>query len=337
MSLVELLTPKSCVVPKKRFGPDNDGGYVMLDRKFDVQAIFGYGVGHDVSFENQLSERWEVPAYVFDHTIDTVPPLGTNTRYFKEGITGKDETDELKTFSNHLKKLVGHEGNVLLKIDVEGAEWDVLEHEDFSRVTYLVIEYHDLEMDTAKKTKLIDKIDEMFDLVHIHGVNCHNQPIFALDRVTMVARYIECTYIRKGLVETYPCIDKYPTEWDMKSRKDARDVVQEFWKRDGVPVNFKVAEEHLEYVEDVMTPYDVINQNDYEGFTLELKEGETFPYQLVYALKDILSQGVNTICVPVMKQRVFGIEPRITHPRSVQNGVIYDVGIAIYSRINWHS
>ena len=123
----------------------------------------------------------------------------------------------------------------------------------------------------------------------------------------------------------------------MKSRKDARDVVQEFWKRDGVPVNFKVAEEHLEYVEDVMTPYDVINQNDYEGFTLELKEGETFPYQLVYALKDILSQGVNTICVPVMKQRVFGIEPRITHPRSVQNGVIYDVGIAIYSRINWHS
>lgn len=337
MSLVDLLTPKSCVVPKKRFGPDNDGGYVMLDRKFDVQAIFGYGVGHDVSFENQLSDRWEVNAYVFDHTVNTVPPLGTNTRYFKEGITGKNETDQLKTFKTHLEKLVGHEGNVLLKIDVEGAEWDVLEHEDLSRVTYLVIEYHDLEMDTAKKTKLIEKVDEMFDLVHIHGVNCHNQPIFALDRVTMVPRYIECTYIRKGLVETYPCIDKYPTEWDMKSRTDARDVVQEFWKRNSVPVNFKVAEEHLDYVEDVMTPYDVINQKDYDGFTLELKEGETFPYQLVYALKDILSQGENTICVPVMKQRVFGIEPRITHPRAVQNGVIYDVGIAIYSRINWHS
>lgn len=334
MSLVDLLTPKSCVLPKKRFGPDNDGGYVMPTRQFDVKAIFGYGVGHDVSFENQLAELWDVPAHVFDHTVNKVPPLGPNTRYYKEGIVGKDETDKLKTFRTHLDKLVGPEGNVLLKIDVEGAEWDVIEHEDFSRVTYLVIEYHDLESDTEKKVKLIDKIDEMFDLVHIHGVNCHNQPIFALDRVTMVPRYVECTYIRKGLVETYPCIDKYPTEWDMKSRTDARDVLQEFWKRESAPVNFKVADEHIDYVHDVMTPYDVINQKDYDGFTFELKEGETFPYQLVYALKDILSQGENNVCVPVMRQRVFGIEPRITHPRATQNGVIYDTGVAIYSRIN---
>ena len=305
----------------------------MLDSKFDVKAIFGYGVGDNIKFENDLSAYWDVPAHVFDHTIDKLPPLGPNTRYHKEGIVGKDETDKLKTFSTHLNKIVGPEGNVLLKIDVEGAEWDVLEHEDFSRVTYLVIEYHELETDTAKKMKLIDKIDDMFDLVHTHGVNCHNQPIFALDRVTMVPRYIECTYVRKGLVETGPCTDEYPTKWDMKSRDDARDVLQEFWRRESPPINFKVADEHIDYVESVMTPYDTINQNDYNGYTLELKEGDAFPFQLVYALRDMVDKEISTICVPVVKTRVVGIEPRITHPEATKIGVVYDTGVAIYSRL----
>jgi len=331
MSLVDLLTPKSCILPKKRYGPDNDGGYVLPDRQFDVKAILGYGVGHDVSLENQLAEAWNVPAFVFDHTITDVPPLGPNTKYVREGITGGEETDELKTLTTHLDQLVP-EGNILLKIDVEGAEWDVLEKEDFSRVTHLIIEYHDLETDTERKARLIGKIDDQFDLVHIHGVNCHNQPVFMLDRVCAIPRYVECTYIRKGLVETYPCIDKYPTEWDMKSRTDARDVVQEFWKSKCVPVNFEVAEEHIPFVEDVMTPYDTINVKESTGYTLKLKEDETFPYQLVYALKDIISQGIHNVCVPVTRQRVFSLEPRITHPLATSTGVVYEMAVSIYSR-----
>lgn len=333
MSLVDLLTPKSCELPKKRYGPDNDGGYVLIDQQFDVKAIFGYGVGHDVSLENELAEAWNVPAYVFDHTITDVPPLGPNTKYIKEGITGGEETDELKKFTTHLNQLAP-EGNVLLKIDVEGAEWDVLEREDFSRVTHLIIEYHDLETDTEYKTRLIGKIDDQFDLVHIHGVNCHNQPIFMLDRVRAVPRYVECTYIRKGLAKTYPCTDNYPTEWDMKSRTDVPDVVQDFWNSKGMPVNFEVSDEHIPYVEDVMTPYDVINAKEWNGFTLVLKENETFPYQLVYTLKDILSQGINNVCVPVVRQRVIGIELRIFHPDASKTGVVYDTGVAIYSRIH---
>ena len=331
MSLVDLLTPKSCVAGKKRYGPNNDGGYVLLDRQFDVKAILGYGVGHDVSLENQLAEAWNVPAFVFDHTITDVPPLGPNTKYIKEGITGGLETDELKTFTTHLNQLVP-EGNILLKIDVEGAEWDAIEKEDFNRVTHLIIEYHDLELDTERKTRLIGKINDMFDLVHIHGVNCHNQPIFMVDRVCAVPRYVECTYIRKGLVETYPCIDKYPTKWDMISRPDVRDVVQDFWNIRCVPVNFEVSEEHIPFVKDVMTSYDTINVKDSTGYTLHIKEDETFPYQLVYALKDIFSQGVNNVAIPVIRQKVFSLEPRITHPLATMTGVLIEISIAIYSR-----
>jgi hypothetical protein len=328
-SLIDLLTPVSCGITKKRFGPAHDGGYVLLDSKFDVQAIFGYGVGHDVTLENQLSAEWDIPAYVFDHTITSVPPLGPNTQYIAEGITGGQETAELKTFSSHLNRFLPGDGRVLLKIDVEGAEWDAIERENFDRVTYFVIEYHDIESDTKRKTHLMRKIAESFDLIHVHGVNFHNQPIFMFDRATPIPRYIECTYIRKGLVETFPCNETYPTPLDMVGRPEVADVQQQFWKNTCVPVNFMVEPEHFPFVREVMTRQDSLNDPKFSGFTFRLNKGELFPYRLVYSMKNMLSDPIS-IYLPVVRRGVWEPENRITHPGAINTVATYDQNASIY-------
>lgn len=329
MSLIDLLTPKSCIVPKKRFGPDNDGGYVLLDKSFGEVAVFGYGVGHDASFEEQVAVRLGCKAYVFDHTLgDKIPTIGPNTTFIPEGITAPTNTSELKTFTSHLNYLVGPVGDVFLKIDVEGAEWDVIEYESFDRVTQLAIELHDLENDTERKTKLIKKITDKFDLVHIHGVNCHNQPTFRFNRSVAIARYIECIFIRKGLVETYDLLDRYPTPFDMKSRLDANDVVQEFWKTVPVPINFKVDDVHIPFVKAVMAPGDTINGSE-DGFTLLLYKTDAFPLRIVYSLDDMMKMGINNWMLPIMCKGFIDFELRVTHPGALTTGTLTDFSVSI--------
>jgi len=323
MSLVELLTPKSCDVPKKRFGPNNDGGYVLLNKSFGEVAVFGYGVGHDATFEEQVAESLGCKAYVFDHTLgDNVPPLGPRTTFVAEGITSLPETEELKTFTNHLAKYVGPEGDVFLKIDVEGAEWGVIEYESFDRVTQLVIELHDLETDTERKIKLIQKITDKFDLVHIHGVNCHNQPVFSVDRATNIARYMECVFIRKGLVDTHKCAENYPTPFDMQSRLDAPDLKQDFWNNQVVPINFKIPAMYIPFIKSVMCACDSINGPE-DGFNFIINETDAFPFQLISRLDAVLQLGgVANYAIQVFNKNMWNFEMRITHPSALHIGYL---------------
>lgn len=329
MSLLELLTPKSCDVSKKRFGPNNDGGYVLLDRSFGEVAVFGYGVGHDATFEEQVASSLGCKAYVFDHTLgDDIPPLGPRTTFVAEGITSPPETAELKTFTSHLDKYVGPEGDVFLKIDVEGAEWGVIEFESFDRVTQLVLELHDLETDTERKTKLIQKITDKFDLVHIHGVNCHYQPVFNLDRVNSIARYLECVFVRKGLVNTFKCNENYPTPFDMQSRLDAPDVKQDFWNNQVVPINFKVPKIYIPFVKSVMCVGDSIN-GDEDGFNFIINENDAFPFQLMFRINAVMQLvGVANYVIQVFNKNVWAFEMRITHPGASHMGYLSSMQFA---------
>lgn len=333
MILTELLTPVSTTVEKKRFGPVNDGGYVILNKSFGEVAVFGYGVGHDATFEGQVADSLGCKAFVFDHTLgDKIPELYPNTTFVPEGITGKDETDDLKTFSTHLNKLVGPEGNVFLKIDVEGAEWDVITNENFDRVTQLVIEFHDLEEQTEQKINLINKIRQNFDLVHIHGVNCHNQPIFFVDRVVRIPRYIECVFIRKGLVDIVPCNEQYPTSLDAKSRLDAPDVLQDFWNLKTRPINFLVGTNHANILKNIICSYDTINEENVpDKYNFIIKDEDAFPFSLIYKLPLLTQDNIDICRVMVFKRGFFNIEPRLFKEPSKTSVYVMDPNLSIWS------
>jgi hypothetical protein len=231
-----MFQPWDVGVEKVRIGSKGgDGGYVILNSNFGSKFILGYGVDKDLSFENEMTERYGMKGTVFDHTIEDVPNTSAEVKYIPEGIGSKDEYP-LFTLATHVKRYIPDGESYILKMDVEGCEWDVLRTADLSRVTQLIIELH--EMQNFPK-EIIEKLDEKFYLAHIHGNNCHNQPWVQLDRWRKMPRYLECTYVRKDLVSG-AVLDNgiFPIPQDVKCRPDVPELQMNFWKKTEYPISF---------------------------------------------------------------------------------------------------
>jgi hypothetical protein len=271
-------------VQKRRFGRAEDGGYVILDNAFGAKHLLGYGVDKDVSFENELTKAWGIKAHIFDHTINEVPLTSSDVEYVKEGIGHADEPP-IHTLATHVSRYVPEGSDFVLKMDVEGAEWDVLLNADLSRVTQLIIEFHELQ---EAHSDVIQKINEMFYLVHIHGNNCHNQPWMYIDRVHMMPRYLECTYVRKDLVKAAPSVHKFPGNLDRKCRKDVPELDLNFWYPCEKPISF-ILEEGADdkLIKKVLTKEDEIVYKIEDAkwpHKFKIFRNDIFPYEIIMKL-----------------------------------------------------
>ena len=89
-------------------------------------------------------------------------------------------------------------GDVFLKMDIEGAEYDVildvLGHE--SRVGCLVVEFHNIVGRAAEFNHAIDRLLERFWLLHIHGNNCG-----PFDSGASFPDTVELTFLNRRMVQ----------------------------------------------------------------------------------------------------------------------------------------
>lgn len=164
-----------------RLGRSFDGGYTVIKNKADgllssSRVAYSLGICDDVSFDLALAKRgYEV--FQYDHTIDALPVNCRRFHWRKTGVTGSSETAQLKS----LETILREDGNadrsgMLLKCDIEGAEWDMLadcSEETLRRFDQIVIELHGL-LDFAKRQKILrvlKKLTASHQAVHIHGNN----------------------------------------------------------------------------------------------------------------------------------------------------------------------
>jgi hypothetical protein len=280
----------------KRYGRAEDGGYVIYDNPLGATHILGYGVDKDVSFENELTEAWNVNAHVFDHTIDEVPQTGPRVTYIKEGI-GAEDAPPLFSLENHVKRFVPDGSNFVLKMDVEGAEWEVLMNADLSRVSQLIVEFHDLQDHLS--FELFKKLNETFYLVHIHGNNSHNQPWAYINRYHKMPRFIECTYVRKDLVTAVPTTKKFPTPLDAKCREDVPELELDFWEPCDKPISFIVQKgTDTTLLKRLVTPEDEIIEQYGDLIDCQwprqflIKNDDIFPYEIIMRLRTLPEYNV---------------------------------------------
>jgi hypothetical protein len=177
-----LLKPFNIFQEKIRVGGKNptekeyDGNYVLSKEALKYcSAIYTYGVGEDTSAEKDLSELINKPCYLYDHTINGyyLNELNPFFYYKKEGLGFSLECND---FLNHYKEN-NTEGEVILKIDVEGAEYDYLSNVNLEelekKVVCLLIEFHNLNIDQNQIIfkNIINKLNKYFVLNHIHANN----------------------------------------------------------------------------------------------------------------------------------------------------------------------
>lgn len=160
-----------------RVGGKHDGGYIMLDDFEKVQLAYSCGISNDVTWDKDIADRG-INVFMYDHTIDSLPMENERFHFFRKGIAEMDKPDallySLRTLiceNNH-----GKEKNMILKMDIEGAEWDVFEEIEtdiLKMFNQIVLELHNMTImdDASKVKKVLNKLNMTHAVVHVHGNN----------------------------------------------------------------------------------------------------------------------------------------------------------------------
>lgn len=172
----ELLAKPDIVCTNERFGSDFGGWDVVTTNIDNNSVIYSFGVGEDASFDADLIEKFDVTIHAFDPTpksIEYVKKQGFSDRFVMHeyGIAAFDGNayfyppPSAKYFSYTLldrpkmkahailvpvKRLstilgeLGHDHIDVLKMDIEGAEYDVINDMSKSdiRPQQILVEFH---------------------------------------------------------------------------------------------------------------------------------------------------------------------------------------------------
>ena len=163
-----------------RVGQNKDGGYVMLDDFSAGGIAYSFGIANDVSWDKDMVSRG-YDVFMYDHTIDRLPEKNSHFHWSKLGIAdGVTKDERLKTLEE-LISVNHHEDrqNMILKMDVEGAEWGFFENvksETLAKFSQMTLEIHDMinPSDSERTLNALRKINETHQLVHLHANNIVN-------------------------------------------------------------------------------------------------------------------------------------------------------------------
>jgi hypothetical protein len=158
----------------RRFGNLFDGGYVLLDDFRQSDSILSLGVGDDISFDADMAKLVSKIDF-YDHTVPGLPQSINNARFYREriGIQGSNET----TLEEAVCRLETN-NDLILKMDIEGAEWEVLGRTRIlQKFRQIVIELHNLHFitnidDHNRMVCALENISRTHTPISIHANNC---------------------------------------------------------------------------------------------------------------------------------------------------------------------
>jgi hypothetical protein len=151
LATLRLISPVLAMnVAKCRVGGLEDGGYVMLDDLDCIHNCYSLGVGPDVSWDCEMAERG-AHVYQYDHTVEKAPADHPHFYHFRVGIT---HDSSLAPDFKRIDTLIEENGHsdrddMVLKIDIEGHEWDSLDALDptvFTKFRQILAEFHGMRM-----------------------------------------------------------------------------------------------------------------------------------------------------------------------------------------------
>ena len=183
--LFEMLQPVALAnCQLERFGEANDGGYLMCGNLLrDIESAYSYGIAGYDKWGCDVSSRFEVPVHEYDCFNPTQPACpGGKAVFHLECVGPTAETVEGRVFDtieNQFTKNGDGGKRIVLKIDVEGAEWDSLlstPDEVLQQIDQMAVEFHwELKnsrwIEQERYVRLVGRLKQFFESAHIHFNN----------------------------------------------------------------------------------------------------------------------------------------------------------------------
>jgi hypothetical protein len=184
--LLEMLTPvalKNCTL--QRFGEPHDGGYLMCGNLLgSVQSGYSYGISGYDKWGCDISTQFKVPVHQYDCFNTTQPACPAGRTIFHAECVGDRQASidgrPFDTVANQLARNGDGARRIVLKMDVEGAEWDsflAAPDDVFERIDQMAVEFHWLHDETAgwiqtdKYFRTVLRLKQFFEVAHIHFNN----------------------------------------------------------------------------------------------------------------------------------------------------------------------
>lgn len=206
----------------KRFGKDNDGGYILVDDLSANDFLISMGIANDVSFEQDLSSIVH-GAHMYDFSIPHLPFPVPNSEFFMEKVGSNSE---------HIFSKVSPDNDIILKVDIEGAEWELfanLSRSNLLRCRQIIMEIHWSIVSPYinapnMPVEVLEKLSDTHQLVAVHPNNYGS--IVLVDGIP-VPQVIELTWIRRG---SYKFSDESPNlkHLQMPNNPLAKEITEVF-------------------------------------------------------------------------------------------------------------
>jgi hypothetical protein len=162
----------------RRFGSAYDGGYLLCDNLSEgIGSAYSYGIGDNDDFGCDVSKRYGVTVHQYDCFHGGRPACEGGTFRFNNQCIGprphRDEAERVfDTLQGHIARNSDNGKRLILKIDVEGAEWESLVATPDSvldQIDQIAMELHGAG--EAHYVRLIRRLKERFYLVNVHFNN----------------------------------------------------------------------------------------------------------------------------------------------------------------------
>ena len=167
---------KNCVV--KRFGEPHDGGYLLCANLLHgVRSGYSYGISGYDGWGCEISKTLKIQVHQYDcFNLQEPACTGGKTTFHGECVGGEPSTDgagrSFETLEHQFAKNGDAGRHVVMKIDVEGAEWDTfLKTPDslLQRIDQLAVEFHG--SGKPRSLEVVKKLKRIFYVANLHFNN----------------------------------------------------------------------------------------------------------------------------------------------------------------------
>ena len=198
---LSMLRPVESRVPLLRIGGPNDGGYLVPDDLEGIDGVFSPGVAETATFEEYFA-KLGIPCWLLDASVDE-PPVDHEHIQFEKKWLGAENSSDTVTLEEWVDKNLPDSGDLILQMDIENAEWEILDAvkvETLKKFRIIVIELHFLGNKLLKPHwasrlhSIFSKLTKNHSVVHFHPNNCCGEVAVSGRLVPVVA---EVTLVRR--------------------------------------------------------------------------------------------------------------------------------------------
>ena len=228
-----------------RCGSEMDGGYVVSSSILArADALISFGLSDNWSFEMDLARHApDITIHAYDHSISERQFYYSFRNTAIKFVIGRCRWDDIKhdwkTFYGYrtffrsqathfgervfsridsimysdvtietVMNRVGDKGNIVLKMDIEGDEYrvidDILRYID--RIDVMIIEWHNTDVFRDAFLRKTVEIQRCYEIIHLHGNNFGGRADDGLPEV------LEITFAKRGLCAGTGRRDRLPVQ-----------------------------------------------------------------------------------------------------------------------------